>query len=38
MSMESHVQILNVIMLQSVMFTAAVFDMPGWAGDQLRNL
>ena len=37
-SVELRVLILNVIMLPSVLFTAAVFDIPAWAEKQLRNL
>jgi hypothetical protein len=37
-SLENRVQILNVIMLPSVLFTAAVFDLPDWSGTQLRNI
>ena len=37
-SVESRVLILNVIMLPAVLFTAAVFEIPPWAEQQLRNL
>jgi hypothetical protein len=37
-SVDNRVTILNVIMLPSLLFTAAVFDMPTWAATQLRNL
>ncbi|OWZ21351.1 LOW QUALITY PROTEIN: RxLR effector protein [Phytophthora megakarya] len=37
-SVENRVTILNVIMLPAVLFTAAVFDMPKWAEQQLRNI
>jgi hypothetical protein len=37
-SVENRVLILNVIMLPSVLFTAAVFEMPDWAGNELRNI
>lgn len=32
------VKILNVIMLPSILFTAAVFDMPAWAEAQILNI
>jgi exonuclease III len=37
-SIENRVTLLNVIMLPSVLFTAAVFDMPNWAVKQLVNM
>lgn len=37
-SVDLRVNILNVIMLPAVLFTAAVFDLPAWAGKELRNL
>jgi hypothetical protein len=37
-SVENRALILNVIMMPSVLFTAAAFDMPKWAAAQIRNL
>ena len=37
-SVELRVLILNVIMLPSILFIAAVFELPAWAEQQLRNL
>ncbi|EEY68804.1 uncharacterized protein PITG_18705 [Phytophthora infestans T30-4] len=37
-SVETRVLLLNVIMLPSVLFTAAVFEMPRWADRQLRSI
>eukprot|EP00644_Phytophthora_capsici_P001844 jgi/Phyca11/81494/gw1.14.783.1 len=37
-SIENRITILNVIMLPSVLFTAAVFDMPQWVETKLRNI
>eukprot|EP00644_Phytophthora_capsici_P009455 jgi/Phyca11/107396/e_gw1.13.402.1 len=37
-SMENRVLLLNVIMLPSILFTAAAFEIPTWAATQLRNL
>ncbi|KAE9265880.1 hypothetical protein PR003_g32316, partial [Phytophthora rubi] len=37
-SVENRVLLLNVIMLPSVLFTAAAFELPTWASRQIRNL
>jgi exonuclease III len=37
-SVATRVLLLNVVMLPSILFTAAMFDMPQWAATQLRNL
>eukprot|EP00644_Phytophthora_capsici_P003452 jgi/Phyca11/8807/fgenesh1_pm.PHYCAscaffold_31_\ len=37
-SVTNRVTLLNVIMLPAVLFTAAVFEMPQWADQQLCNL
>ena len=36
-SVENRVLVSNVIMLPAVLFTAAVFELPPWAEQQLRN-
>ena len=37
-SVSLRVLLLNVIMLPGILFTAAVFDIPHWAEEELRNL
>lgn len=37
-SVENRVRILNAIILPSILFTAAVFDIPEWAGRAIQNL
>ena len=37
-SVENRVLIFNVVMVPAVLFTAAVFELPPWAEQQLRNL
>ena len=38
MSVQDRVLILNLIILPSVLFTVAVFDLPEWARREIRNL
>jgi hypothetical protein len=37
-SVATRMLLLNVVMLPSILFTAAIFDTPQWAAKQLRNL
>jgi hypothetical protein len=37
-SVSNRVTLLNTIMLPSILFTAAAFEMPAWAATQIRNM